>query len=137
MIQAFGYRHSIIQDQNLVVLEATFGLQYGDGQKIYKRMQELLAKREAKQPLNFPSAGSTFKRPDGFFAAQLIQEADLKGYSIGGAQVSEKHSGFIINRNQATAKDVQDLIEVVQNQVYDKFGVKLEREVKFLEQKVV
>ena len=133
----FSYRHSAIQDQNLIVLEATFGLQYGDGQKISKYMQELLAKRESKQPLNFPSAGSTFKRPEGFFAAQLIQEADLKGYSIGGAQVSEKHSGFIINRNHATSKDVKDLIKVVQNQVYNRFGVKLEEEVKFLGKKVV
>lgn len=129
----FSYRHSIVQDENLIVLEATFGLQYGNGQKIYERMHELISKRVAKQPLDFPSAGSTFKRPDGYFAAQLIQEADLKGFSIGGAQVSEKHSGFIINKNYATSKDVQNLINAVQNKVYDKFGVKLEKEVKFLD----
>ena len=95
-------------------------------------MQELRQKRQEKQPLEFPSAGSTFKRPEGYFAGKLIMDAGLRGYRVGDAQVSEKHCGFVINRGEATAADVADLIRKVQEQVYEKFQVKLEPEVRML-----
>ncbi|QCX34468.1 UDP-N-acetylmuramate dehydrogenase [Caloramator sp. E03] len=127
-----SYRSSIIQRENYIVLEATFALEKGDVIAIKNRMEELNRRRAEKQPLNFPSAGSTFKRPEGHFAGKLIEDAGLKGYSIGGAKVSEKHAGFIINYNNATAKDVLELIKKVQEVVYEKFNVMLEPEIKII-----
>lgn len=128
----FGYRTSNIKKEGYIVVSATFGLVEGDKEKIFSRMADLTKKREERQPLEFPSAGSTFKRPEGHFAGKLIEDAGLKGYSIGGAQVSEKHSGFVINRGNATAKDILDLIRHIQEEVKRKFGVELKTEVRIL-----
>lgn len=125
-----GYRTSIVAKKNYIVLEATVVLEKGDKQAIKARMDELRAKRTAKQPLEYPSAGSTFKRPEGYFAGKLIQDAGLCGFQIGGAQVSEKHCGFVINKEQATAADIMELICRVSAIVKEKFGVELEPEVK-------
>lgn len=127
-----GYRTSKVMKDNLIVLSATFELESGDTQKINDRVNELTSKREEKQPLEYPSAGSTFKRPEGYFAGKLIQDAGLKGYSIGGAAVSEKHSGFVINKGKASAKDILDLIAHVQEEVKNQFGVELHPEVRIL-----
>ena len=107
-----------------------FELAYGDSDEIEAKMKELAARRTEKQPLEYPSAGSTFKRPEGYFAGKLIEDAGMKGFSVGDAQVSEKHSGFVINRGNATTQDILTLIKKVQEAVYDKFGVMLEMEVK-------
>lgn len=129
----FSYRRSVFQEnKNLVILGGRFSLSKGDPSAIKARMEELKASRLSKQPLEYPSAGSTFKRPEGLFAGKLIEDAGLKGYTIGGAQVSEKHAGFIINRGTASATDVKKLIEYVMLEVYAKFGVRLEREVEYL-----
>ena len=129
----FSYRHSVFQEnKNLVILGGRFSLSKGDPSTIKARMDELKASRLSKQPLEYPSAGSTFKRPEGLFAGKLIEDAGLKGYTIGGAQVSEKHAGFIINRGTASATDVKKLIEYVMLEVCAKFGVRLEREVEYL-----
>lgn len=128
----FSYRHSKFSSNELFVLQAEFELQKGNQAEILARMQELAKKRSEKQPLNFPSAGSAFKRPKDGYAAKLIEDSGLKGYRIGGAQVSEKHSGFIVNENNATAKDIYDLIEYCRKTVYEKFGTELEPEIKFL-----
>lgn len=125
----FGYRTSIIKNRHFTVLEVTFRLKEGNREEIRREMDELSAKRREKQPLNFPSAGSTFKRPEGYFAGKLIMDAGLRGYSIGGAAVSEKHCGFVINKGNATAADVSEVIAEVQERVKDKFGVTLECEV--------
>lgn len=125
-----GYRRSIISERELIITEAVFQLSYGDGTVIEAKMKELAQKRIEKQPLEYPSAGSTFKRPEGYFAGRLIQDAGLKGLRVGGAQISEKHSGFVINRENATTNDILTLIKKVQDIVYDKFGVMLEMEVK-------
>lgn len=125
----FGYRKSAIKNHPFVVTQVTFKLQKGDSEQIKARMDELAAARREKQPLEFPSAGSTFKRPEGYFAGKLIMDAGFRGYTVGGAQVSEKHCGFVINRNKATAKDVSDLMKDVADGVYEKFGVQLEPEV--------
>ena len=109
-------------------------LQPGDRQAIMDRMQELAEQRKSKQPLEYPSAGSMFKRPEGFFAGKLIQDAGLAGYSVGGAQVSEKHCGFVINRGNATAEDVRELVRQVADRVEQTFGVRLEPEVRYLSQ---
>ena len=101
-------------------------------QEIYEKMRSLAEARREKQPLNFPSAGSAFKRPEGFFAAKLIDDAGLRGFTVGGAKISEKHTGFVINRGGATQKDVSELMQKVSDTVYEKFGVRLEREIKFL-----
>ncbi|NLK94288.1 MAG: UDP-N-acetylmuramate dehydrogenase [Clostridiales bacterium] len=127
-----GYRTSNIKDEKYIVISATFKLTPGDKGKIESRIKELTEKRESKQPLEYPSAGSTFKRPEGYFAGKLIEDSGLKGYQIGGAAVSEKHSGFIINKDNATAKDVLDLIKYVQKKVKSKFGVELTPEVRIL-----
>ena len=116
----------------MLVLDATFKLTPGDPIIIRKTMNDLNDRRKASQPLNYPSAGSTFKRPEGYFAGQLIEDSGLKGFKIGGAQVSEKHAGFIINTGNATAADVLNLIEHIRRQVHDKFGIWLEPEVKIL-----
>ncbi len=128
----YGYRTSVIQNQPFVVTKVTFRLQPGDPQEIAAKMEELAIRRREKQPLEYPSAGSTFKRPEGHFAGQLIMEAGLRGYSVGGAKVSEKHCGFIINTGNATAEDVKDVIWEVQRRVKERFHVDLEPEIKFL-----
>ena len=127
-----GYRTSVVKEKGYIVLEAVLSLKKGDPEAIKSRMEELKEQRVTKQPLEYPSAGSTFKRPEGYFAGKLIQDAGLRGYQVGGAQVSEKHCGFVINKENATAKDVVDLIHDVQRIVYEKFQVQLETEVKFL-----
>ena len=127
-----GYRASLIQKQGCLVVEAELALTRGEPEKIYGRMEELKAARKEKQPIEFASAGSTFKRPEGYFAGKLIMDAGLRGYSVGDAQVSEKHCGFVINRGEATAAQVMELIEHIQAEVLLKFGVKLEMEVKRL-----
>ena len=128
----FGYRRSIVKDHPYVVLEAKFELADGDSSLIKEMMDDLAAKRRDKQPLEYPSAGSTFKRPEGYFAAKLIEDAGLKGSSCGGAMVSDKHSGFVINKKDASATDVLRLISMIQKKVYEKFNVKLETEVVIL-----
>lgn len=127
-----GYRTSCVEKKGLVVLEAEFGLKEGRAEEIRALMDELAARRREKQPLEYPSAGSTFKRPAGNFAGKLIEEAGLKGWSVGGAQVSEKHAGFVINRKDATASDIYRLCRQVQKKVMEHSGVLLELEVKFL-----
>lgn len=127
-----GYRTSIIKKAGYLVLEAVLSLKKGDSEKIAAYMKELSQMRISKQPLEYPSAGSTFKRPQGYFAGKLIMESGLRGYRVGGAQVSEKHCGFVINTGNACARDVKDLMDDVIERVYEKFGVTLEPEVKFL-----
>uniref|UniRef100_I5AT11 UDP-N-acetylenolpyruvoylglucosamine reductase n=1 Tax=Eubacterium cellulosolvens (strain ATCC 43171 / JCM 9499 / 6) TaxID=633697 RepID=I5AT11_EUBC6 len=127
-----GYRHSRIQDEEMVVTDVTLELMEGRMEEISSRMNELREARTSKQPLEFPSAGSTFKRPEGYFAGKLIMDAGLKGFRVGDAQVSEKHCGFVINRGAATAKDVCTLIESVQEKIREKDGVLLEPEIRFL-----
>ena len=129
---AFGYRHSAIQESGAVVLSAKFALAPGTHQVIKQEMDRLTHLRELKQPLAYPSCGSVFKRPVGHFAGQLISEAGLKGYRIGGVEVSEKHAGFMINVADGTAKDYEDLIESVIEKVKKHSGVTLEREVRIL-----
>ncbi len=128
----FGYRTSRCIRDNLIVLGAGLTLEAGDPEKIRERMKELKEKRVSKQPLEYPSAGSTFKRPEGFFAGKLIMDAGLRGFSIGDAQVSEKHCGFVINKGNATADDVTALIKHIQDTVFAKDGVMLEPEIKKL-----
>ncbi len=128
----FSYRHSIIQTRRLIVLSAEFELEEGKIEEINSRIRELAEARRSKQPLEYPSAGSTFKRPEGYFAGKLIMDAGLSGASIGGAQVSEKHCGFVINKGGATAEDVMQLITYIKKEVCRQFGVELETEVKTL-----
>lgn len=127
-----GYRTSVIAKRDYVVLEATIALQSGDRESIKAKMDELRLKRTTKQPLEYPSAGSTFKRPEGYYAGKLIQDAGLRGFQVGGAQVSEKHCGFVINKDNATAADIDELMRRVSAIVKEKFGVELEPEVKRL-----
>lgn len=127
-----GYRTSIVAKKNYIVLEVTLALQKGEKDAIKARMDELRIQRTTKQPLEYPSAGSTFKRPEGYFAGKLIQDAGLRGFQVGGAQVSEKHCGFVINKENATAADVLELMRQVSAIVKEKFGVELEPEVKRL-----
>ncbi len=127
-----GYRTSIIAKKDYIVLEAEIELKAGDAEEIKAVMDDLKERRTTKQPLEYPSAGSTFKRPEGYFAGKLIQESGLQGFQVGGAQVSEKHCGFVINKDQATAADIAELIRQVQDRVEEKFGVRLETEVKRL-----
>lgn len=130
----FGYRHSVLTESpGWVVLSADIRLSAGNAEEIQARMAELMKRRKTSQPLEFPSAGSTFKRPEGHYAGTLIDECGLKGLTVGGAQVSEKHAGFVINRGGATFRDVTELIRKVQNCVYEKKGVRLEPEVKIVE----
>ena len=128
----FAYRNSVIRGSAFTVTQVTFCLERGDREAIRARMEELAARRREKQPLEYPSAGSTFKRPEGYFAGKLIMEAGFAGYRIGGAQVSEKHCGFVINTGDATARDVKMLISEIQARVKEQFRVKLEPEVVFL-----
>ena len=127
-----GYRTSIITPKGYIVLGATLTLQPGNPEAIKKYMKELIDRRKEKQPLDKPSAGSTFKRPEGHFAGKLIMDSGLRGYQLGGAMVSEKHCGFVVNVGQATCKDVLELIEYVQKVVHEKFEIELEPEVKLL-----
>lgn len=127
-----GYRTSRIKKAGYLVLEARLVLEQGDMDKIRDITKDLTEKRVSKQPLEYPSAGSTFKRPEGYFAGKLIMDAGLRGYQVGDAQVSEKHCGFVINKGNATAADVLTLIENVREKVQEQFGVTLEPEVKFL-----
>lgn len=128
----FGYRHSSIQDRHLIVLSATFGLQPGNYDEIKAEMDDLNARRAAKQPLELPSCGSVFKRPEGYYAGKLIHDAGLQGYTSGGAQVSKKHAGFIVNIDHGTATDYVNVIHHVQQVVKNKFGVSLETEVRII-----
>ena len=128
----FGYRKSIFSDGNKIIISVKVTLESGDKDKISETMRDLNARRKEKQPLEYASAGSTFKRPEGYFAGALIEEAGLKGTSVGDAEVSEKHAGFVINKGSATAKDISDLISLVQEKVFEKSGVKLETEVKMI-----
>lgn len=128
----FGYRTSVIRNRSFIVLQVALELSCGDKKEIQATMEELGRRRREKQPLEYPSAGSTFKRPEGYFAGKLIMDAGLRGYSAGGAQVSEKHCGFVVNRGNATARDVAAVVKEVQERVKDKFGVPLEQEIIYL-----
>lgn len=128
----FGYRTSTIRNNSFIVTKVVFGLEQGDSSAIQEKMKELAARRREKQPLEYPSAGSTFKRPEGNFAGKLIMEAGLKGFQIGGARVSDKHCGFVVNTGNATAEDVRQVISEVQQRVKEKFRVELEPEIVFL-----
>ena len=127
-----GYRSSVFSRNGGVILSASIQLEPGDPPAIQSRMEELKFLRTSKQPLEYPSAGSTFKRPEGYFAGKLIQDAGLRGFQVGGAQVSEKHCGFVINKDQATAMDIRSRMEQVSEKVYAQFGVRLEPEVKLI-----
>lgn len=127
-----GYRTSIIIPKSYIVLEVLLEFEQGDAEKIKATMDDYKEARVTKQPLQYPSAGSAFKRPEGYFAGKLVDDAGLRGYQVGGAQISEKHCGFAINTGGATAKNVRDLLEQVSSKVWDQFQVKLETEVKFL-----
>lgn len=127
-----GYRFSVIPQNDWIMLGAKLRLQKGEEEQIRARMEELKEQRVTKQPLEYPSAGSTFKRPEGYFAGKLIMDAGLRGYTVGGAQVAEKHCGFVVNRGGATASDVLQLMTDVSKKVKDQFGVVLEPEVKML-----
>lgn len=128
----FGYRTSKVMEERYTVLEVRICLTKGEREEIREKMDDFRQRRITKQPLEYPSAGSTFKRPEGYFAGKLIQDTGLRGFTVGGAQISEKHSGFVINKGGATAQDVNCLMQEVANRVYEKFGVRLEPEVKKL-----
>ena len=130
--QELEYRSSIFKDDKYIILETTLRLGKGKVEEITERMNEYLKSRKEKQPVEYPSAGSTFKRGKDYITAQLIDKAGLKGYSVGGAQISEKHAGFIINKGNATAKDIIDLIEYTKKKVFEKFGVVIEEEIKII-----
>ena len=125
-----GYRTSAVAKHNMIVLQVIIELKTGDKEQIKDRMNQLSELRKQKQPLEYPSAGSTFKRPEGYFAGKLIADAGLKGYSIGGAAVSEKHAGFVVNMGGATAKDVVELTDYIKKRIIEQFGVTLELEIK-------
>ena len=131
----FGYRKSMLKDKKYIVLEVGMQFEKGIEKNIKEKMDEYKKYRKEKQPIEYPSAGSTFKRGEDYITAKLIDEAGLKGYSIGGAEVSEKHAGFIINKGNATAKDILNLIEYVKNTVYEKFNKKIELEIEFMGEK--
>ncbi|MGO3751770.1 MAG: UDP-N-acetylmuramate dehydrogenase [Peptoniphilaceae bacterium] len=128
----FSYRDSIAQQKGYIILSAIFKLHKKDKFLIKEKMDDLWNRRISKQPLDLPSAGSTFRRPKGYFAGKLIDDSGLRGFRHGGAMISQKHCGFVVNVEEASSKDVKELIETVQKVVYDKFGVKLQREVKFV-----
>jgi UDP-N-acetylmuramate dehydrogenase len=129
---AFAYRHSAYMDSQKIILSAVLRLMPGVRGDIEAKMNDIMSRRREKQPLEYPSAGSVFKRGDGFFTAQLIDEAGLKGRSVGGAQVSEKHAGFIVNRGGASANDVLALIDIIKNEIREKFGKEIECEVRYI-----
>ncbi len=128
----FSYRHSAVQESGEIVLSAVFTLPRGDRDAIGSEMEELAGRRREKQPLEFPSAGSTWKRPEGYFAAKLIEEAGCKGMTVGDAQISEKHAGFLINRGKASAKEIRELMSLVEQRVYETSGVKLTPEIEMI-----
>lgn len=130
--QELVYRGSIFKTGKYIILETEFELQKGNIQEIEQKMDEYLKSRKEKQPIEYPSAGSTFKRGEGYITAKLIDECGLKGYSIGGAQISEKHAGFIINKGNATSKDIMDLIEYTKKKVFEKYGVEIKEEVEII-----
>ena len=134
-LMELGYRTSVFAKNQDIVLSAQLKLEYGNEVVIREYMDELKEQRVSKQPLEYPSAGSTFKRPEGYFAGKLIQDAGLRGFQVGGAQVSEKHCGFVINKDHATATDILSLMEQVSDKVEAKFGVRLEPEVKIIGEK--
>lgn len=131
----FSYRHSMFEDEKCVILSAVLKLKKGNAAMIKSAMDDYNKRRSDKQPLNMPSAGSTFKRPKGYFAGKLIEESGLVGYTVGGAQVSEKHAGFVVNSGGASAKDVLELVDHIQKTVNEKFGVKLEPEIRLIGEK--
>ena len=128
----YSYRSSRAQQEKVIIAEATLSLTPGDRESIFAKMKELQAQRIAKQPLELPSAGSTFKRPPNAYVGPLIEKANLKGYQIGGAQVSTKHAGFIVNTGDATAQDVLDLIQLIQKTIKKDFGIELEPEIRII-----
>lgn len=130
--QKFEYRNSIFKNEKYIILEAILKLRKGDKDKIQAKMETYLTERKQKQPVEYPSAGSIFKRGEDFVTAKLIDEAGLKGFSIGGAEISEKHTGFIINKTNATSKDILDLIEYTKKIIFEKFGVKIQEEVEII-----
>ena len=130
--QEFEYRSSIFNKKDYIILETKLKLEYGKKEEIKKKMDEYLSSRKEKQPIEYPSAGSTFKRQEGVITAKLIDECGLKGFKIGGAKVSEKHAGFIINYNNAKAKVVFDLIKYVKEKVYEKYGIKIKEEIRIV-----
>lgn len=130
--QGFGYRTSAYQESDKLILSAAFALKEGDPAEIRAKMDDFMARRKSKQPLEYPSAGSAFKRYPGYFTGKLIEDAGLKGLTVGGAQVSEKHAGFVINRGGATAKDVLTLIEQIRSIIYDKNGIRISPEVQII-----
>jgi len=130
----FGYRHSVFSDNGMVILGVEFLLKKADAEKCVSDAKDIMQKRIDKQPLEYPSCGSTFKRPEGYFAGKLIQDSGLMGYSIGGAQVSQKHAGFVINKENATTEDVLALMRYVRKTVFEKYGVTLEEEIKLLDE---
>ena len=130
--QEFSYRNSIFQKKDYIIIETKLKLEYGKKDEIQKRMEEYFKSRKEKQPIEYPSAGSSFKRQEGIITAKLIDDVGLKGYKIGGAQVSEKHAGFIVNYNNATATDVINLIDYIKEKVYSKYGIKIEEEIKII-----
>lgn len=129
----FSYRHSFFSDKKCVIVKVTLSLEKGDKALIKEKMDDLISRRREKQPLEFPSAGSTFKRPEGNFAGALIEQCSLKGYSVGGAQVSEKHAGFVINRGNATCSEIEELVEYIKKTVLNETGYTLECEIKKVE----
>ncbi|HBL84773.1 MAG: UDP-N-acetylenolpyruvoylglucosamine reductase [Clostridiales bacterium GWF2_38_85] len=129
----FGYRHSVLQEKKLILIDSTLNLKSGDKTTIIEQMDTYMSKRKGCQPLNFPSAGSVFKRPQNNYTGALIEKAGLKGMTVGGAMVSEKHAGFIINTGDATAKDVRELIDIIKARVFEQSGVMLECEVCIIE----
>jgi len=131
----FEYRKSIFKENNYIILKTKIKLKKASTKEIQEKMEELKEQRREKQPIEYPSAGSTFKRGEDFITAKLIDECDLKGYRIGDAEVSTKHAGFIINRGNATSKDVINLIEHVKKEVYNKFGKKIELEIEIIGKK--
>lgn len=134
--QEFDYRKSIFSQNNIgIIVGAQLKLEYGDKDEIKKKMDEYAAYRKEKQPISYPSAGSTFKRGEDYITAKLIDECGLKGYQIGGAKISQLHAGFIINAENATAKDILDLIEYTKQKVYDKFNKKIELEIEVIGEK--
>ena len=129
-----SYRHSNFMEQGAIILGASFKLRHGDQDEINAKISDFTKRRTTKQPLAFPSAGSFFKRPEGYFAGKLIEDAGLKGRTVGGAQISELHAGFMINIGGATCADIMELMHIVQSEVYEKFGVRLEPEVRIIEE---
>ena len=128
----FGYRRSIFQNMDAVIISAMLRLTAGDRNSIKRKMNEFAQARQARQPLDLPSAGSTFRRPEGFYVGPMIEQLGLKGFSIGGAEISQKHAGFIVNRGGASAQDVLELIAYVQNLAHERFNVELNTEIKIV-----